>query len=109
DPARDGVDVFLALRVPDPDALALDHDAGVHGLELLVLDQVVPEVGAVGLDDFGNVVVLEGGGHRIASVSGMPGNGPAQIMPHSVARRNAAPHHNTTNTVASVGPERSRP
>jgi hypothetical protein len=45
--------VLLALDVPQAQALALDDDAGVHasGLELLVLDELVPDMGAVGLDD----------------------------------------------------------
>ncbi|MPL94947.1 hypothetical protein SDC9_41110 [bioreactor metagenome] len=56
DPARDRVDEFGAVLVPDPQALALDDDARVGGLERLVLQQVVPDVGAVGLGDVGKVV-----------------------------------------------------
>ena len=56
DAARDGVEMFLAGRVPDAHALAFDHDARVDRFERLVLDQVVPDMGAIGLDHVGDIV-----------------------------------------------------
>ncbi len=59
DAAGHGVDVFLAGQVPDAEALALDDDLGVDGLEGLVLDEVVPDMGAVGLDQLAGVIGKE--------------------------------------------------
>ena len=56
DPARDGIDMFLAARIPDPHALAFDDDARIDGLERLVLDQVMPQMRPIGLDHRAHVV-----------------------------------------------------
>ena len=56
DAARHAVDMLAALGVPDLDALALDNDARVNRLKRFVLDQVVPDMGAVSLDHAAHVV-----------------------------------------------------
>jgi hypothetical protein len=56
DAARNRIEEFAAGDVPDPKALALDHDARVDPFELLVLNEVVPDVGAVGLDHRAGIV-----------------------------------------------------
>jgi hypothetical protein len=43
--------MFLAGRIPDPHAAAFDDDPRIDGFERLVLDQVMPDMGAVGLDN----------------------------------------------------------
>jgi hypothetical protein len=48
----------LPCCVPDAHALALDDDPGIGAFEGLVLDQVVPEMRAVGLDDGAEIVGL---------------------------------------------------
>jgi hypothetical protein len=61
--ARHGVDVFLALGIPQPDPLAFDEDAGINGFVGLVLAQVMPDMGAVGLRYASEVVDIEGEVH----------------------------------------------
>ena len=56
DATRDGIKVLFALGIPDPHPLAFDDDAGVDGFILLVLREVVPDMGAVGLDHGADVV-----------------------------------------------------
>jgi hypothetical protein len=49
--------MFAPLGVPDPQALALDDHARIDRLILLVLRKMVPDVGAIRLDDGGNVLM----------------------------------------------------
>ncbi len=63
DAARHAVEMLLALLVPDTHAAPLDDDAGI-GLGVgaapgRVLNQVMPDMRAVGLDHVGNVVVAK--------------------------------------------------
>ena len=58
DPAGGGVQVLLALGIPHAHAAALDHQLRIDGLVGLVLGEVVPDMGAVGLDQPGDVVGL---------------------------------------------------
>jgi hypothetical protein len=51
--------MFLAGRVPDAHALALDDDPRIGAFEGLVLDQMVPEMRAVGLDDGAEIVGVD--------------------------------------------------
>ena len=56
--AGHGIEMFLAGGVPDTHAAPLDDDARVDRLEHLVLDEMVPEMRAIGLDDISNIVGL---------------------------------------------------
>ncbi|MNI14738.1 hypothetical protein D3C73_680120 [compost metagenome] len=56
DGTGDRIEIFLAGRIPDPRALALDIDFWIDALILLVLREMVPDMGAVGLDDGLDVV-----------------------------------------------------
>ena len=55
-PARHRVKMLAALDVPDPDALAFNHHPRIDGFERFVLDQVVPDMGAVRFDHRSGVV-----------------------------------------------------
>jgi hypothetical protein len=63
DAAGNRIEVFLAGLVPDPHAAALDDDVGVLRLEGLVLDQVMPDMGLVGLDNRLDIIGLNGQVH----------------------------------------------
>ena len=56
DDARDRVEMLPPVGVPDAHSLAFDQDEGIGGLVFLVLAQVVPDMGLVGLDDVAVVV-----------------------------------------------------
>ena len=57
DPARDGIEMLFPLGIPDLHPLAFNDHARINaGLVLLVLAQVMPDMGAVGLDHFADVV-----------------------------------------------------
>ena len=56
DAARDRVEMLPPVGVPDAHALALDQDQRVGGLVFLMLAQMVPDMGLVGLDDVAVVV-----------------------------------------------------
>ena len=64
DPARYRIKIFAALGIPELQALAFDEHPRIDGFILLVLAQVVPDMGAVGLDDMTEVVggMVEGHG-----------------------------------------------
>ncbi len=105
DATRDGVEMLLAPGVPDPHSLALDDDARIGRLEGFVLDQVMPDMGAVGLDHFGNVVRVARGVH-LPSLSGTHARGAGGLrLPgfdeghhETIPRRMSRPH-------APLGPE----
>jgi len=59
DPARDGVDVFFALLIPNAHAFAFDNDAGICRFIGFVLAQVMPDVRAVRFDNAREVVFVE--------------------------------------------------
>ena len=67
DPARDTVKVFLARDVPDPHALAFDNDARINRFERLVLDQVMPDMVAVGFDNATEIIGFDIQGHGTCS------------------------------------------
>ena len=56
DAARHGIDMFLALDVPDAQPAAFDDDARVDGFIGLVLADMVPDMGAISLDHMAGVV-----------------------------------------------------
>jgi hypothetical protein len=51
DTAREAVQIFLAVGVPQPQAAPFDEYAGVGPFEGLVLGQVMPDMCTIGLDD----------------------------------------------------------
>ncbi len=57
--ARHGVEELPAGGVPDAHAAPFHDQARVDGLEHLVLDEMVPDMGAVGFDDAADVVGLQ--------------------------------------------------
>ena len=59
DAAGHGIEVFLALLVPDAHALAFDNDARIGCFIGLMLAQVMPDVRAVCFDNAGEVVFVE--------------------------------------------------
>ena len=69
--ARDAVQQFGALLVPDVDTLAFGYDPRLAGFKLFVLNEVVPNVGLVGLHDLGDVVVAEFAVHESLLSRGM--------------------------------------
>ncbi len=56
DTAGDSIQEFTTGLVPDTDAFAFHDDARVIGFQRLVLGQVVPDMGAIGLNDVGQVI-----------------------------------------------------
>ena len=54
--ARDRIEKLFAGGVPDPHAAPFDDHPRVDRLERLVLDEMVPEMGAVGFDDVAEIV-----------------------------------------------------
>ena len=59
-PARHRIQKLPPGGVPDPHALALDHDPGIDGFKWFMLDQMMPQMGAVSLDYVRNII----GRHR---------------------------------------------
>ena len=59
DTAGHGVQMLFALLVPDAHAFAFDNDARVSGFVGFVLAQVVPDVGAIHLDNVREVVLIK--------------------------------------------------
>ena len=59
DAAGNRIEMFLPVLVPDMDALAFYDDAGIGGLIRLVLAEVVPDMGLVGLYNMRNIVLAE--------------------------------------------------
>ena len=51
--------MLFAVLVPNTDPFAFDDDAGLARLKTLVLDQMVPDVRAICIDDFAVVIVLK--------------------------------------------------
>jgi len=45
------------MLVPDPHAASFNNDARLTRFKRLVLCQVMPDVGAIGLDDFFDIVL----------------------------------------------------
>ena len=53
------ISMLLAVLIPDVDAFAFDDHLRLAGLKTFVLDQMVPHVRTICVDDFGIVVVFE--------------------------------------------------
>ena len=65
--------MLFAVLVPNPHALALDDDPGFGIFKRFMLRQVVPDMGAVGLDHLGNVIVAKCAVHDMSPHVGARG------------------------------------
>ena len=63
DAAGHRINMFLAGHIPNAQAAAFDDDLGVDGFERFVLDEMVPDMRAIGLDDLSGVVGKRKGFH----------------------------------------------
>jgi hypothetical protein len=103
DAARDGVDVLLAGDVPDAHPAAFDDDPRVHRLEGLVLDEVVPNVRAVGLDNGAGVVDAVGVVERVHGTEPSRRGGLRGILPAELAPFNPAAVRARRGTASCAG------
>ena len=55
--ARYGIEMLSPRRIPDPHPLTLDDNQWIDGFEFLVLCQMMPDMGAVRLDDVAEIIL----------------------------------------------------
>ena len=67
--ARDSVNMFFSVLIPNLNSLALDNNPRVIGFKRLVLYQVMPDMGAVSFDHMGNIVIVKRSVHLTSPCS----------------------------------------
>ena len=73
--------MLFTLGIPDAHALAFDHDPRVHGFKGFVVDQMVPDMGAVSRDHTGKVIAVSRAVHGVPreNLPDLPGQRPDRI------------------------------
>ena len=69
DAARDTVNMFFSVLIPNLNAFAFDNNPGVIGFKRFVLDKVMPDMGAVSFDHMGNIVIVKRSVHLTSPCS----------------------------------------
>jgi len=112
DAARNRVEQAGAVLIPDVDALALDDDPRIGGLEGFVLGQMMPDVGLVGLDNTADIICAQSAIHGVTFCfrgQETTADGPGEAGPSSLSRKPRKTANDRATSGQSLSPVESSP